>query len=46
MMEEMRKNLATHLKTRMKKTQEEGKVAMEITSVLALGEYLFLISFL
>jgi hypothetical protein len=34
-MEEMRKNLAIHQKTRMKKTQEEGKMAMEITMVLA-----------
>jgi hypothetical protein len=44
MMEEMRKNLAIHQKTRMKKTQEEGKMAMEITRVLALGESIFLIS--
>ena len=43
MMEEMRKNLAIHHKTRMKKIQEEGKMAMEITMVLALGESIFLI---
>jgi hypothetical protein len=36
-MEEMRKNLAIHQKTRMKKTLEEGKMAMEITRVVALG---------
>jgi hypothetical protein len=39
-MEEMRKNLAIHQKTRMKKTLEEGKKAMEITRVVALGESL------
>jgi hypothetical protein len=39
-MEEMRKNLAIHQKTRMKKTLEEGKMAMEITRVVALGESL------
>jgi hypothetical protein len=45
MMEEMRKNLAIHQKTRMKKTLEEGMaMAMEITRVLALGESTFLIS--
>jgi hypothetical protein len=40
MMEEMRKNLAIHQKIRMKKTLEEGKMAMEITRVVALGESL------
>jgi hypothetical protein len=41
MTEEMRKNIAIHQKTRMMKTLEEQKIAMEITRVLALSESFF-----
>jgi hypothetical protein len=40
MIEEMRKNIAIHQKTRMKPLEEQ-KIAMEITRVLALSEFFF-----
>ena len=42
MTEEMRKNLAIHQKTRMKKKMlEEGKMPMELTIVVAVDEFIF-----
>ena len=47
MTEEMRKNLAIHQKTRMKKMMlEEGKMPMEITMVVAVDEFIFCLFFL
>lgn len=48
MTEEMRKNLAIHQKTRMKKKMmlEGGKMPMEITMVVAVDEFIFCLFFL